>query len=174
MVVRESLRPVLQQCYRFGGHVTGLRDDQGRLVDGVRLLWALAGIESDYGRLAEFARHEPAYMPRGRYYTQSIEQRQAWARWGITAACSFGAWQVMAATAREMGYDGPPHGLIDHETCCRVATALITRRFVIAHGVTTLRDVFDAYNSGNARDGVVPSAYITKGLAAYGLELPTL
>lgn len=167
-------RPVLQACYREGGQILGLVDDAGHAVDGVRLLWALAGIESDYGRLAEYARHEPAYMPGGRYYQQAFALRQAWARWGVLAACSFGAFQIMHATARELGYDGPPHGLIDHETCARWARTLIVRRFIDGHGATTLRSIFDAYNSGTHRDGVVPADYIRKGLAAYGQPLPAL
>lgn len=167
-------RPVLHRCYQFGGHITGLKDDDGRAVDGVRLLWAIAGCESDYGRQAEVARHEAAYMPGGRYYQQSLELRKAYQRFGVPAACSWGAWQLMFPTARELGYDGPPHGLMDHDTCCRWATALIVHRFIEAHGAQTLRHVLDAYNSGFHRDAVVPSEYISRGLRAYGAELPTL
>lgn len=174
MFQSQTQRQVLAACYRFGSQITGLIDSEGRPVDGVRLLWAIAGNESDYGRLAEYARHEPAYMPGGRYYQRAFDQRVAWQRWGIAAACSWGAWQVMAPTAREMGYDGPPSGLMDHEACCRWATALIVHRFIDAHGARSLRDVLDAYNSGNHADRVVPADYITKGLAAYARALPAL
>lgn len=174
MAIPVGSRPVLQRCYQYGGHIVGLKDDDGHAVDGVRLLWAIAGCESDYGRQAEFARHEAAYMPGGRYYQQALEQRKAWQRWGITAACSWGAWQLMAPTARELGYDGPPWGLADHDVCCHWATTLIVHRFIDGHGAKTLRHVLDAYNSGFHRDAVVPSEYINRGLQAYARELPPL
>ncbi len=167
-------RPVLQACYREGGQILGLVDDAGRAVDGVRLLWAIAGIESDYGRLADYARHEPAYMPGGRYYQQAFAQRQAWARWGVLAACSFGPFQIMHATARELGFDGSPALLMEPQTCAEWARRLIVRRFIESHGATTLRHVLDSYNSGTYRDANVPADYIRKGLAAYAAELPAL
>lgn len=167
-------RPVLQACYREGGQIPGLADDAGHAVDGVRLLWALAGIESDYGRLTEYARHEPAYMPGGRYYQQAFAQRQAWARWGVAAACSWGPFQILHATARELSFDGAPWQLADPMPCAEWARRLIVRRFMGAHGATTLRQVFDAYNSGNHADRVVPADYIRKGLAAYDQPLPAL
>ena len=174
MVVSEDRRPILQQCLRYGGQITGLVDEQGCAADGARVLWAIAGCESDYGRLAEYARHEPAYMPGGRYYQRSFDQRVAWQRWGVAAACSWGAWQLMAPTAREMGYAGPPSGLMVHEVCARWATTLIVQRFIQGHGARSIRDVLDAYNSGSHRDRIEPVGYIGKGLAAYAADLPTL
>ena len=174
MVLDATRRRVLQACYREGGQITGLVDDAGHAVDGVRLLWALAGIESDFGRLGEYARHEPAYMPGGRYYQQAFAQRQAWMRWGVLAACSFGPFQLMHATARELGFDLAPWDLVNPFTCAEWARRLIVRRFIEAHGVKTLRAIFDSYNSGNARDAHVPADYIRKGLAAYAAELPAL
>lgn len=174
MTLSPTQRQVLQACHREGGLIRGLVDDAGGLVDGRRLLWAIAGNESDYGRLAEYARHEPAYMPGGRYYQQALAQRQAWARWGVLAACSFGPFQVLHATARELGFDGAPAQLAEPLTCAEWARRLIVRRFIEAHGAATLRQIFDAYNSGNHADRVVPADYITKGLAAYARALPAL
>lgn len=167
-------RPVLQACYREGGQILGLVDDAGHAVDGVRLLWALAGIESDYGCLAEYARHEPAYMPGGRYYQRAFDQRVAWQRWGVLAACSFGPFQILHPTARELGFDLAPWELANSFTCAEWARRLIVRRFIEAHGVKTLTAIFDSYNSGNARDANVPADYIAKGLKAYAQPLPAL
>lgn len=145
----------------------------GAPVVGAVLLWALAGIESDYGRLHEYVRHEPGYMPGGTYYRRSPTQRALWKRYGILAASSFGPFQILLPVAVEMGYEGPPIGLWEPIVAAKPVSALIRRRFVERHGARTVRDIFDAYNSGNHFDSLKPESYIRKGLAAYTRTLAT-
>jgi len=62
---------------------------QGTPLDKVRLLWAVAGVESSFG-LNCSPRHETGYCYGGRYFDR--ERSKAW---GCLAHCSFGPWQVM-------------------------------------------------------------------------------
>jgi hypothetical protein len=62
---------------------------QGTPLDRVRLLWAIAGVESSFG-LNCTPRHEQGYCYSGKYF-----DRQRSHDWGCLAHCSFGPWQVM-------------------------------------------------------------------------------
>lgn len=160
-------------CVQHGVSLDGCVAAPHGPVNGAVLLWALAGIESDYGRLSDFARHETAYMPGGTYYRHSTQLRALWERYGVLAACSLGPFQIMLPTAVEMGYDGPPHGLLEPFTAAEIAARLILKRHVRQRGAKLLAEVFDAYNSGTHRDAIVPEKYIKKGLAAYRTAVAT-
>lgn len=68
-------------------------------VNGVQLLWAIAGVESSFG--ADCApRHEPAYDRGGKYATHS-PMPQLLDVYGRAAACSYGPWQVLACNLAE-------------------------------------------------------------------------
>jgi hypothetical protein len=135
---------------------------EGEPVDTARLLWALAGIESTYGRDREYCRIEPAYQPTGDVYRKSQALRDLWRRYGALAACSLGTWQMMAITARELGHSGHPI-----ELQADAALVYLVVRYLERARPATLPDVFDAYNSGSCRDRIIPDAYIRSGLAAY-------
>ena len=135
---------------------------EGEAVDPARLLWALAGVESTYGRDREFARLEPSYQPRGVMYVRSPGVRALWSRYGALAACSWGSWQMMTSTARDLGHTGAPWEL----TADQVLAPLVVR-YLVRKAPERLDQVFDCYNSGSYRDRIIPEAYIRSGLAAY-------
>lgn len=90
----------------------------------------------------------------------------------MLASSSFGSFQLLYVTATELGFTSHPIALQDDMICAQWATDLIRRRFVQTQGAKTLRDVLDAYNSGAAKDGIVPAAYIAKGIGFYDAGLP--
>jgi hypothetical protein len=157
---------LLNVCLAHGEKITGLSVGDEK-VHGGRLLLTLAGLESNFGEQRLFVRFEPAYAPDGMYYNKSLVLRKLWFIYGALSASSFGAFQIMYATARELGFTGNPVLLQNDDICAQWATELITKRFIKAQGVKTLEQVLDAYNSGNAHDTNVPKAYVAKGLQIY-------
>lgn len=158
-----SLRDI---CKTAGVALNGLVTHNGQPVDGGLLLWAISGNESTFGRRREFVKHEAGYLPDGRYYRRSPTLRQAYMKYGVLASSSFGSFQIMHATACELGFNAHPIELQDDEVCAHYAIKLIRER-IIKSGATTLRDVLDAYNSGSWKDTVVPGKYIEDGLHFY-------
>ena len=148
-------------CWAKGAAPLGLTHRE-RPVDYPLLLWTLSGLESSHGRDRLFVRHEPGYMPGGRYY-----QADKWKVYGVLASSSFGSFQLMYQVATELGFAGHPIELQDDMTCAAWAATLIEQRIVKRQGAKTLRDVLDAYNSGSHRDGLVPAAYIKNGILLY-------
>lgn len=161
--MNQNLRDI---CTEFGKDVVG-PTHKGTDVDGGRLLYAISGCESGFGMHREFVRHEPAYMPGGKYYLISATLRSQWARFGILAASSFGSVQIMFSTAVEMGFSGLPIGLQEDRTSVYWAAQLIAKRFILQQHAKTLSDVLDAYNSGAVGDRFVPAVYIAQGIKYY-------
>lgn len=158
-------------CQTHGATLNGLLTHNGEPVRGDLLLWAISGLESSFGRMAMFVRQEPAYAPNGVYYHRSPELRSLWQVYGVLAASSFGAFQLMYVVAYELGFMGHPIALQEHDTCARYATTLIRDRFIQRQQATTLTQVLDAYNTGNWRDGNIPQPYVTRGIMLYETEL---
>lgn len=82
-------------CHENGSKLplAGTSDGTGRAIDGVRLLWAIAGNESSFSDNCT-PRHEPANDVGGYYYDRSSAVRKA-VQQGSDAACSYRPWQVM-------------------------------------------------------------------------------
>lgn len=139
----------------------------GEPINGTRLLLAIAGNESSFGARREFVRPEAAYAPGGHYYQTAAAVRALWTRWGVLAASSFGSWQVMFVTATELGFTGHPLLLQRDDVTAPLVEHLIRDRFIGREGAKTIRDVLDAYNSGNPTDRIVPTTYIADGVAHY-------
>lgn len=155
----------LREACAVGAAVRGLTH-QTHPVDGARLLWAISGCESDFGRQREFVRAEPAYLPGGKYFgTQALAPH--WHRWGVLASSSFGSFQILFVTAYELGFRGHPIDLQQDEIGAKWATRLITDRLIGRQGAATLAKVLDGYNSGTHRDGHVPAGYVAKGIRYY-------
>lgn len=146
----------------------GLRKTKGgEPLMGARLLLTLAGLESDFGRLKDFVRMEKAYAPGGKYYNDSDVVRALWKKWGCLAASSYGTFQMMFVTAREIGFTEHPIELQKDTVCAYWATQLITQRFIKRFKASTLPELLDCYNSGYHKDAYLPSLYIEKGIRIY-------
>ncbi len=157
---------LIEVCLRHGAAITGLSHD-GQKVHGGRLLLTIAGLESSFGEKRLFVKMEPGYAPGGHYYEASKEVRQMWKVYGCLAASSFGTFQIMQATARELGYTGHPIDLQKDEICAFWATKLITNRIIKAKGAKTLVQVLDAYNTGSYGDRNFPVQYVEHGQQIY-------
>jgi len=126
-------------------------------VKAVPLLKAILMRESAYGTLTE-PRRERAYCPGGRYYNE--EQRERYVKFGVAAAMSYSAFQIMFPLACELGYKGIPSILgQDREAVRWVVEYLNDRIFGRQHAQTVL-EIADAYNSGNCRDRFKPLPYM--------------
>lgn len=128
-------------------------------VDAGRLLKAIAKKESSYGR-NRTPRFEPAYYTGGRYCTP--DQAAQIALYGKEAAKSFGAWQILFPVARELGYRGTPQGLNEDVEGIRWVVHYINSRAIARDRAASVSQIADAYNSGNARDKIIPVDYIAK------------
>lgn len=157
---------LVKACRDHGTRISAV----GLRVNGPALLWALAGVESSFGAQRLYARYEPAYAPGGIYFA-SPNMKALWGRYGAPAACSWGAFQIMYVVAWELGYRDAPWGLQDDDTCASYASKLIIDRFFGAQHLTRPEDIFDAYNTGTAKDRVIPVAYIMKAKGIYDQSL---
>lgn len=141
------------------------RDGARLLIDvpgvvGMRLLQALAEVESSYGTNAN-SRHESAYCRGGRYYDPLTTKA-----YGCAAHCSYGIWQVMFPTAiNKTGVRFEPRELENPETNLYVACVVVND--IVDQGASTIEQIADAYNSGSFRDQLVPQAYIGKVKETY-------
>jgi hypothetical protein len=130
--------------------------------DGALVLWAFAGIESTFGRDREVPRFEASYAPGGYMYRTSPLVRALWAQYGRPGASSWGTWQMMLPTARDLGFAGEPHELT-HDA----VLAPLFARYLVRSQALTLVDCADAYNSGNYRDRIIPVDYMAGIVTAY-------
>ncbi len=153
-------------CKDLGQTIKGLTHN-GLPVSGGRLLLTLSGLESNFGTLRDFVRYEKGYAPGGKYYNDSETLRAEFRHYGCLACSSYGAFQIMYLTALELGFKGHPIDLQKDKVCCLWATQLIVKRFIGRFHAKTLRDVLDAYNSGNHVDKYIPTLYINKGFVLY-------
>lgn len=131
-----------------------------------QILWAFAGGESSFGDNCA-PRHEKAYCRGGRYYDATLTKK-----WGCLAHCSYGPWQVLFVNYG-IGYEPP--NLIQGALALELCILMAIRRLNIAihQGATELRQLADAYNSGNFHDDIVPEEYITSVLENYKIAMPT-
>jgi hypothetical protein len=131
-------------------------------VDGVQLLWALAGVESSFG-YDTTPRHEPAYDRGGRYATHA-PMPLLLAKYGSAAACSYGPWQVMLCNF--------PAGTTiaaasDLETAAK-ATVIFLNILLRHWHPTDLDDIGECWNAGH----ITPDpAYTSKLDKAYATPL---
>lgn len=128
------------------------------------ILAALTDVETGpWGSRWQAARYEPAYARGGRYYTR--EQWPRVHRYESLAACSYGPWQLMYPVACELGYDGPPWGLVQPGASAPYVVQLLNSR--VTHK-ELLESYPDAHNTGNDRDRILPAqSYIENFVSAY-------
>jgi hypothetical protein len=150
-------------------------------VEGERVLLALKLVETS-NSTGGGIRFEPSWMPPG--YTFVVQGKlltgtgksltsvgyKRWNQWGIWSAASYSPWQILYQLAADLGYQGHPCGLADPmmaEQIARKRLSDISRDLQVHGKQISLRNIADAWNSGNACDGIVPADYITKFEAAY-------
>lgn len=140
------------------------------------VLQAIAHVESGYGRQWAASKHEEAYCYGGPYYKGDGPGgrmgddvlRRLTDQWGCSAHESWGPWQVLYITAWEHGYrDDPVRLRMPSVSIGPVIEVLNRRMFDRGHTAPGPRDVFDAWNSGRARDRIVPEDYIRKAMPHY-------
>lgn len=124
------------------------------------ILWAVYGCEH-YTKRYYAPRFEPAYAPGGLYYRNSKEVRDAYEKWGKSAACSYSNFQILYITATELGYEGPPLGLDRDSLAIPFVIKYINER-IFARGAKTVEQVADGYNSGTHLDRLKPIKYMAR------------
>ena len=125
------------------------------------VLWAVYGCEH-YTKRYYFPRYEPAYAPEGLYYRNSREVRDAYDRWGKSAACSYSNFQILYITATELGYSGPPLGLDRDSIAIPFVIKYINERIFAKPRHETVEQVADGYNSGTHLDRLKPLKYMER------------
>lgn len=132
-------------------------------IDGVKLLWALAGNESSFGLEAN-PRHEAAYCRGGKYFDP-----KATGAYGCWAHCSYGPWQVMFANL----IPGiPPETFNNNPSMvCGAAVGLINRRILKIERAVTLDEIATAYNEGDWRNRKEPAEYVAELIKNYAIPV---
>jgi hypothetical protein len=153
-------------CKSAGAGIQGITHEGGP-VPGGSILLTIAGLESNFGQQRLYARLEGLYAKGGAYYQKSPEVQRLWSVYGCMAACSYGTFQLMFVTARELGFTGHPVDLQSDPEAAFWAAQLITRRIIKGQGASTLAQVLDGYNSGNSKDANIPLDYVNKGVSLY-------
>lgn len=136
-------------------------------VNPIALMRAIADNETEGGARWGATLHEPAFCYGGKYYIASAELHRLSIPWGCLAHSSFGPWQILFITAHENGFSDDPVRLRDPMTGAEYLTKILNRRVFDRLPDASPEDAFDAWNSGRARDGIVPADYIKKAKGHY-------
>lgn len=150
-------------------------------LDGARVLWALAGCESDFG-VNGLPRHEPGYCYGHTYDVPALSRR-----WGCAAHCSYGPWQMMfphlddllPSPLRDPSLLIFPAGCADSafearaDYLCAAAVEFLNAEIFGRQKAATLAQVAKAWNHGNWRDSYDDSAYIGRAHKFYTTPYPT-
>lgn len=143
-----------------------LLDLVGTSIDGVRLLWALAGNESSFGRNC-LPRYESAFYTGGAYGS-SDQMVPLIAKFGHNAACSYGPWQLMLVNAP---VGAVPEDFASIDNACLFTVNFINHRIIRGQGAKTVEEIADSFNSGSFRDSNVPRVYIADCLRNYTVPM---
>lgn len=160
-----SLKQTSDLCVEFGQEI---KLPMGCILDPATLLWALSGNETSFGANTT-PHHEAVYCPftrpqAGLYYRQNKEVRDQTAEHGCLAHMSYGPLQVMYYNV--MKFLKPAFEPVDLISNPRVGfaagVAFLNAEIFLRQQCKTLETIGDAYNSGNAKDAIVPADYIQK------------
>ena len=136
-------------------------------IDLNKLLHAIKQVESSGGRDTR-TRYEPGFenLLRKRYHTYAGGLRDAINKYGFKAvATSYGPYQVMAATAYELGFSGQPDELSE-EQVSRLYAEKYLRKLMNSNKTKNVQDIISAYNAGLGGIGSNPE-YLSKVLNYY-------
>jgi hypothetical protein len=137
----------------------------GPSINPIALLRAIAAQEtSDPVRILA-CKHENAYCYGGKYHREAAKAAE-W-RYGCACHCSWGPWQIMYETAVERGFADDPVQLRDPMISGAYVVAQLNARVFDWLSNPSLQDVFDAWNSGTARDNIFPAKYVSEATALY-------
>lgn len=134
-------------------------------INPIALLRAIAAQETTDATRVAACKHEDAYCYGGKYHTDAT--RAAEWRYGCAVHCSWGPWQIMYPTATLRGFDGDPVALRDPMVSGQYVVAQINARVFDHFPDATIQDVFDAWNSGTARDSLFPAKYVSEATDLY-------
>lgn len=149
-------------------------------LDGARVLWALAGCESDFGAYP-LPRHEPAYCYGGRCEIKTLSRV-----WGCAAHASYGPWQMMFCHLNDVlasplrdpallifasGSAGPDFDAIA-DSLCAAAVEFLNSEILGRQQATTLAEIAKAWNHGNWRDQFDDSEYTDRAAKFYAYPFP--
>ena len=138
-----------EACSRFGPSLQLIAG-----IDGARLLWALAGCESSFGRNC-VPRHEPYYHdmatakpvlnPRLVHLTEL---------YGCAAHSSFGPWQLLLLNTPDGTH---PQFFDELAQAARLTVEFINDHVIRAKGATSIAQIAATYNSGCSNLGKMSS-----------------
>ncbi len=163
-------------CRQYGRN---LKLPQGSTLDGAKVLWALAGCESDFGARA-VARHEPGYC-----YGHIYDPKELSGKWGCLAHCSYGPWQMMYPHL--VTYSGIPITPMDFtigagwsgpgftraaDRAALAAKTMLNEEVLGRQQATTLEQIAKTWNHGNWRDDYDDSAYTDRAAKFYATDFP--
>lgn len=149
-----TIAQIAAACVEFGPQVEPLPAG----VDGVKLLWALSGNESSFGKNVS-PRHEPAFDIGGAY-SKSGNMRVLLEEYGSAAACSYGPWQVLLTNAATFS----PSDLSDITTAAQASVSFLNS-LLRRYRPLNLVQIGQCWNHG------CPTGNPSPGVVAYTDEL---
>jgi hypothetical protein len=153
---------LVRLCLVYGAtlepDLRGSDDELGNEIDGPRMLWAIAGRESSFGKNLG-PRFEPAYYIGGKLWMRSLELQAGVSKYGRAFACSYGPLQIMAVNAKGFSLEEIS---TDMEKATQAAVARIRTDILRRQRAKKLSEICDAWNTGNFRDTIVPTDYIAE------------
>src|SRR6185437_2959221 len=149
-------------------------------LDGERVLWALAGCESDFG-VYGLPKHEDGYCAGHRYDIPALTKR-----WGCAAHCSYGPWQVMFAHLDYLlpspqrdpsllifaAGDAGPKFAATADYLCAATAQFLAAEILGRQKASTLAEIAKAYNHGNWADDYDDSEYQGRAQKFYDTPFP--
>lgn len=133
-------------------------------IDGRKLMWAIAGNESSFGK-NDTPRHEPAYDTGGRY-AGNPTQKELLKAWGRKAAYSYGPWQMLPVNTP--GFT-PDELSSDDEKCALAFVGFFNRYIIGVHHAATFNEICQTYNAGHFSPDPAPGVerYVADALYYY-------
>lgn len=140
-------------------------------LEPVRVLWAIGGKETSFGDNI-VPRHENGYCFSSPAYKADARLREMTKVDGCAAHSSYGPWQILYYNALITDKSiALTQLLYDANVCARVTVDRLNH-VIQAQGLVTLREIADAWNSGNGKDRNIPEEYIKAVEANYLTPMP--
>lgn len=138
-------------------------------IDPVKLLWAIAGRETTFGDNCT-TMHEQAYCYGGKYSKDAVVKSLSY-EFGCLAHQSYGPWQILFYEAHRFDPKATPVQLLTSPSYCGGLVIKKLNEIFTKQGVKTVREIADAWNSGTARDSIIPKDYMDAVEKYYDTEV---